>query len=186
MNTAGSPKVECCVPAILPGYGIKQKRKRTFRISTTTTATTATTTPSTTPNPPPPTTTTTTTRWTSVDRPWLSLSSQPCHPSLPASSLWGPGCPPPVARQCSSLSSDSPFAILRFPQNHIANKFIFTPPAVTTEPKTPLGQERFRPEWCIPTIYLARDTPFWSGTLDLILHRITYQDKTYFGMHLAR
>ena len=26
----------------------------------------------------------------------------------------------------------------------------------------------FRPEWCISTIYHAWDTPFWSGTLDII------------------
>ena len=45
------------------------------------------------------TTTTTTTRSTSVGPPWLSFSSQPCHPSLPASSLLGPRCPPPANRQ---------------------------------------------------------------------------------------
>ena len=27
----------------------------------------------------------------------------------------------------------------------------------------------FRPEWCISTIYHASDTPFWSGTLDIIV-----------------
>ena len=27
--------------------------------------------------------------------------------------------------------------------------------------------EGFRPEWCISTIYQARDTPFWLGTLDI-------------------
>ena len=46
-----------------------------------------------------PSTTTTTTRSTSVDPPWISFSSQPCHPSLLASSLWGPWCPPPAHRQ---------------------------------------------------------------------------------------
>ena len=40
--------------------------------------------------------------------------------------------------KCASLSSDVPFAMLRFPQNQIANHFIFTPPAMITEPKVPL------------------------------------------------
>ena len=44
-------------------------------------------------------TTTTTTRSASVDRPSLSFSSRRCHPSLPASSLWRPRCPPPADRQ---------------------------------------------------------------------------------------
>ena len=44
-------------------------------------------------------TTTATTRSTSVDPLWLSFSGQPCHPSLPASSLWGPRCPPQADRQ---------------------------------------------------------------------------------------
>ena len=63
-----------------------------------------------------PQTTTTTSRSTSVNPPRLSFSSQPCHPSLPASSLWGPRCPPPADHQmcqpvlqqitkCASLSS---------------------------------------------------------------------------------
>ena len=45
-------------------------------------------------------------RWTTVPAcpptlllPWLSFSSQPCHPSLPASSLCGPRCPPPADGQ---------------------------------------------------------------------------------------
>ena len=41
--------------------------------------------------------------------------------------------------KCASLSSDAPFAMLWFPQNQIANNFIFTAPAVTTEPKAPLS-----------------------------------------------
>ena len=45
------------------------------------------------------TTTTTATRSISVDPPWLSFSSQPCHPLLPASSLWGPRSLPPADRQ---------------------------------------------------------------------------------------
>ena len=45
------------------------------------------------------TTTTATTRSTSVDPARLSFSSQPCHSSLPASSLWGPRCQPPGDRQ---------------------------------------------------------------------------------------
>ena len=40
--------------------------------------------------------------------------------------------------KCTSLSSDAAFAMLRFPQNQIANNFIFTPPAMTTEAKAPL------------------------------------------------
>ena len=39
----------------------------------------------------------------------------------------------------SSLNSAAPFAMLRFPQNQIANNFIFTPPAMTAEPKAPLS-----------------------------------------------
>ena len=35
----------------------------------------------------------------STPPPWLSFSSQPCHPSLLASSLQGPRCPPPADRQ---------------------------------------------------------------------------------------
>ena len=41
--------------------------------------------------------------------------------------------------KCASLSSDAPFAMLRFPQNQIANKIIFAPPAMTAEPKAPLS-----------------------------------------------
>ena len=41
--------------------------------------------------------------------------------------------------KCVSLSSDATFAMLQFPQNQIANNFIFTPPAMTAEPKAPLS-----------------------------------------------
>ena len=41
--------------------------------------------------------------------------------------------------KCASLSSDAPLAMLRFPQNQIANNFIFTPSAMTIEPKAPLS-----------------------------------------------
>ena len=29
--------------------------------------------------------------------------------------------------------------------------------------------EGSRPEWCISSMIYSRDTPFWSGTLDIIL-----------------
>ena len=58
-------------------------------------------------------------------------------------------CQQPVSRdpgvclqhieKCASLSSNTLFAMLTFPQNQIANNFIFTPLAVTAEPKAPLS-----------------------------------------------
>ena len=57
--------------------------ERVYTTTTTTTNTAAAAAAATT------TTTTTTTRSTSVDPPWLSFSSQPCHPSLPASIVSG-------------------------------------------------------------------------------------------------
>ena len=42
--------------------------------------------------------------------------------------------------KCVSPSSDTHFAMLRFPQNQIANNFIFTPPAMTTESRAPLSK----------------------------------------------
>ena len=41
--------------------------------------------------------------------------------------------------KCANLFFDGHFATLRFPQNQIANNFIFTPPAMTAEPKVPLS-----------------------------------------------
>ena len=45
----------------------------------------------------------TTTRLTSIKSPLLSFFSQPCRPSLPASSFWGPRCPPLADQQTCEL-----------------------------------------------------------------------------------
>ena len=34
---------------------------------------------------------------------------------------------------------------------------------------TALYIEGFRPEWCISSMIYSRDTPFWSGTLDIFI-----------------
>ena len=33
--------------------------------------------------------------------------------------------------------------------------------------------EGSQPEWCISTIYHVWDTPFWSGTLDMVIYSIS-------------
>ena len=81
-------------PKLQPVRQPPQTEQNTTTTTTTTTITTTTTTTVT-----AAAATATTTRSTSVDPSWLSFSSQPCHPSLPASSLWGPRCPPPADRQ---------------------------------------------------------------------------------------
>ena len=73
------------------------------------------------------TTTTTTTRSTSVD-PYSSLP--PANPVIHRCWQTVSGDPGVRLQQidiCASPSSDAPFAMLRFPQNQIANNFIFTP-----------------------------------------------------------
>ena len=39
-----------------------------------------------------------------------------------------------------------------------------------TELLRQLHLKGFQPAWCISTIYHAWDTPFWSGTLDMLTH----------------
>ena len=39
--------------------------------------------------------------------------------------------------------------------------------------------EGFRPNWCVSTIYHAWDTPFWSGTLEIIQKYKTHAYITY-------
>ena len=119
---------------MIPGLRLS---KRTPPPTTTTITTTATTT--TTSSTITTTSTTTTTRSTSVD-PYSSLSpaNRVIHRCRQAVS-GDPGVRLQQIDKCASLSPDAPFAMLRFPQNQITNNFIFTPPAMTAEPKTPLS-----------------------------------------------
>ena len=68
----------------------------------------------------------------------LSPTNPVIHPCWQAVS-GDPGVRLQHINKCASLSFDSPFAMLQFPQKQIANNFVFTPPAMTTEPKAPFS-----------------------------------------------
>ena len=56
----------------------------------------------------------------------------------------------------------------------------------STHTHTCLHIEGFQPEWCISTIYHAWDTPFWSGTLDILTHTHTHTwTHTHTRMHVC-
>ena len=42
--------------------------------------------------------------------------------------------------------------------------------------------EGSRPEWCISSMIYGRDTPFWSGTLDMWLNKLN--DRSLFALFL--
>ena len=120
MNKTSQKHYRCAhfTPAVIINYNSSWSSRpwKTFGFLLGLSATKTTTTKSTSVDPPPP--------------PWLSFFSQPCHPLLPASSLWGPRCPPPADQQMCQLVLWRYFAMLQFPQNQIANNFIFTPPVM--------------------------------------------------------
>ena len=75
----------------------------------------------------------------SVDLPWLSFSSQPCHPSLPASSLWGSRCLRPTDQQMCQPVLRRSFCHASVPTKPNRQQLHFYSSSNDTEPKAPLS-----------------------------------------------